>query len=116
MTKQTNVNGTDEAWETGALGRDEEFVRVSDDVDSNAIDEALELQMISIRLQKSLIEDFKKLGKLNGIGYQPLMRQALMRFAEGEKRMLLTRAVNQAAQEMTEAREVEEEQQQTACG
>ena len=45
--------------------------------------------MISIRLSKSLIEDFKNIASIHGLGYQPLMRQALERFADGEKRMLL---------------------------
>ena len=45
--------------------------------------------MISIRLQKSLIEDFKLLADLHGLGYQPLMRQILTRFADSEKKRLL---------------------------
>jgi hypothetical protein len=56
---------------------------------SQAIDEALALQLISIRLQKSLIEDFKFIATLNGIGYQPLMRQILKRFVDSEKKRIL---------------------------
>jgi hypothetical protein len=45
------------------------------------IDDALGLQAISIRLQKDLIGRFKELSLERGIGYQPLMRYALERFA-----------------------------------
>jgi hypothetical protein len=83
------IVGTPEAWEDGSLGREEEFVRVSKDVDDFALNEAAGLQPISIRLQKSLIEDFKMIAEINGIGYQPLIRQVLKRFSDSEKRRIL---------------------------
>jgi len=83
------ITSTTEAWESRELGQDEEFVQIARDVNENLIDESLELQMISIRLQKSLIDDFKMLALIHGIGYQPLIKQALKRFAEGEKKCLL---------------------------
>ena len=83
------IVGTPEAWEDGSLGQDEEFVRVSKDVDDAALNDAAGLQPISIRLQKSLIEDFKMIAEINGIGYQPLIRQVLKRFADSEKRRIL---------------------------
>ncbi|HEA54269.1 hypothetical protein LCGC14_1009770 [marine sediment metagenome] len=87
MSKKTV--GTSEAWEEGDLGQNEEFVRVSKNVDDTALNEAAGLQPISIRLQKSLIEDFKMIAEINGIGYQPLIRQVLKRFADSEKRRIL---------------------------
>ena len=42
------------------------------------------MQPISIRLPQSLIETFKLLGQEHGLGYQPLMRRVLTRFAEAE--------------------------------
>lgn len=81
--------GSPEAWEDGSLGQDEEFVRVAKDVDDAALNDAAGLQPISIRLQKSLIEDFKMIAEINGIGYQPLIRQVLKRFADSEKRRTL---------------------------
>jgi hypothetical protein len=36
-----------------------------------------------------LIEDFKLIGQLHGISYQPLMRQILQRFADSEKKRVL---------------------------
>ncbi|MEX2150967.1 MAG: hypothetical protein WD793_12190 [Steroidobacteraceae bacterium] len=89
MSKQPQVPSTDEAWDTGELGREEQFVVRAPDVDEAKIDNALDLQLISIRLQKSLIEDFKHIAALNGIGYQPLMRQILKRFADAEKKRIL---------------------------
>ena len=68
--------GNTEAWETGLLGQDEEFAEAVK-VDDKAIDDALELQMISIRMQKNLLDELKMIAELYGIGYQPLMKQIL---------------------------------------
>ncbi|WP_328188008.1 hypothetical protein [Marinobacter sp. OP 3.4] len=83
------IGSTPEAWEDGSLGRAEEYVRVAGSVDEQALNEAAGLQPISIRLQKSLIEDFKMIAEINGIGYQPLIRQVLKRFADDEKKRIL---------------------------
>ncbi len=78
----------EDAWDSGELGRDEGYARKADDVREERIDDALELQLISVRLQKSLIESLKIIAKANGIGYQPLIRQILTAFAHNElKRM-----------------------------
>lgn len=89
--KHKTISDTEEAWESGQLGQDADFAeRLPDDADTEAmIDEALGLQPISIRLEKSLIEDFKLIASLHGLGYQPLMRQALRRFADCEKKRIL---------------------------
>jgi predicted DNA binding CopG/RHH family protein len=87
----------DDAWDTGEMGRDENHVRaakMTPDIQAE-IDDAMELQMISIRLPKSLIEDFKFLGEVNGIRYQTLIRQSLVRFAEGEKKHINKKAVSE---------------------
>jgi hypothetical protein len=57
---------------------------------SKAIDEASGLHLVSVRLQKSLIEDLKAMAKDDGIGYQPLLRQILTRAvaAYKEKKMV----------------------------
>lgn len=49
-----------------------------------AIDDALGLQMISIRLQKSLLTNLKAIAEHHGVGYQPLIRDLLNRFARSE--------------------------------
>jgi hypothetical protein len=43
------------------------------------LDERLGLQTISIRLQRCLIDSLKELAEEDGIGYQPYVRQVLMR-------------------------------------
>jgi hypothetical protein len=75
---------TEDEWERGDLGRDENFVRRSPPEREDAVDDALELQMISIRLQKELIRALKAIADYHGIGYQPLMRDILARFSRVE--------------------------------
>lgn len=67
-------------WESRELGASPEHVRVVSETEASEIDDVMELQLISIRLQKQLIEDLKLIAKQEGIGYQPLIRQALTRF------------------------------------
>ena len=73
-----------EDWETGKLGRDEKHVRKSAPDRKKAVDEALGMQLISIRLQRSLIDQLKYIAQFHGIGYQPLVRDLLHRFARSE--------------------------------
>ncbi|ETS30324.1 MULTISPECIES: hypothetical protein [Photorhabdus] len=86
------IASTDEAWENGELGCSEAHIKVSDDITEDLINDALELQPISIRLNRSLIEDLKMIADLNGLGYQPLIRQVLNRFANSEKKRILVEA------------------------
>ncbi|HUX89129.1 MAG TPA: hypothetical protein VMV48_00375 [Gallionellaceae bacterium] len=80
---------TEEAWLSSELGADEQYAAVAPDDMESIINENLDLQPISIRLEKSLIEDFKLIADLHGLGYQPLMRQTLKRFADCEKKRIL---------------------------
>jgi hypothetical protein len=87
--KAKTILGTDEAWDTGQLGADRNHARrVPEDL-ARQMEESLEMQMISIRLHKSLIDSFKVLGGFHGIGYQPLMRDALTRFAASEMKSIV---------------------------
>ena len=88
MTDQTILT-SDEAWEEGVLGTDEKFVKVADPALVDAIDVAAGTQMISVRMQQSMIDDLKAIAVMNGsMGYQTLMKQALQRFIDCEKRQL----------------------------
>lgn len=49
-----------------------------------AVEQSLAMQMISLRLPNRLIDDLKLIAKNEGLGYQPLMRRVLMRFASAE--------------------------------
>lgn len=81
--------GTVEAWESGQLGENADSAKRASAEHSKAINDALGLQMISIRLPKSVIEDFKAIAQIEGVGYQPLMRTALVRFAECEAKRVM---------------------------
>ena len=88
MVKVAGMN-EDNAWESGGLGTEAAFVSKSEE--DSGVDDKLGLQMVSIRLQKSLIEDLKELSELNGIGYQPLMRQVLKRFVDAQRNIYCSR-------------------------
>jgi hypothetical protein len=83
-TTTEKVPGETDAWESGELGRDDQYVRRSVPDDESAVDEALDLQMISIRLQKELIRELKFIAKYHGVGYQPLIRDVLGRWTRSE--------------------------------
>jgi uncharacterized protein (DUF4415 family) len=84
------IAGTPEAWDERLLGADEQHVAAASPEDDAALDQALGLKLISIRLPESLIEDFKNIAIINGggMGYQTLMRQILKRFAASELKMI----------------------------
>lgn len=78
-------------WEDGELGRSEEHVAVS----TTDVDDALGMQMISIRLQKRLLGDLKKIADHHGIGYQPMIRDLLNRFVHSEMKQLLNKRLRE---------------------
>jgi predicted DNA binding CopG/RHH family protein len=63
--------------------------------EAQAIDDALGLQMISIRLQRSLLNNLKLIADHHGIGYQPLIRDLLNRFAKAEMKQILSELVEE---------------------
>lgn len=85
----TKIAGTEEAWESRKLGADAAHAKPVSAEYTQQIEESLGLQMISIRLDKGLIDSFKAIGAFHGLGYQPLMRDALKRFAEHELRNIV---------------------------
>ena len=103
------IESTNEAWEDRLLGASDEFASVAE-VDNDALDESLGLKMISIRLEKALIDDFKFIASLNkGMGYQTLMRQALKRFVMGEKKIIAAAMANEKAAMEAAAAQIEQE-------
>lgn len=94
------IPGTEEAWDEGILGSEEKYVgHLSPEelaAEATLIHESMGLQPISIRLERALIEDFKAIATIHGLGYQTLMRQALKRFADCEKKQLLRDVAAQA--------------------
>lgn len=73
-------------WETGQLGLDKKCAVAAPESVETEVDNALAMQLISIRLPKDLIEDLKLIAKKEGLGYQPLIRRLLVRFATAEMR------------------------------
>lgn len=103
--KKEKIIGTAEVWESGELGQDVEHAVVAPVALAQQIDDVLGLQMISIRLPKELIDDFRMIAQVNKIGYQPLMRDALKRFAEAElKKMAVQYANDKATKEQVKSK------------
>ncbi len=67
-------------WEAGKRGSNSIAASHEDEA---ALDEAMELQMISIRLPQSVVENLKTMAKKEGIGYQPYTRQVLIHHTQG---------------------------------
>lgn len=62
----------------------EQRAAAMDPAEAEKIDEAVGLQMISIRLERALLGNLKLIAKHHGVGYQPLIRDLLNRFARSE--------------------------------
>ncbi|MEX0963361.1 MAG: hypothetical protein WDZ52_04870 [Pseudohongiellaceae bacterium] len=89
--KSDKIEGTVEAWESGKLGNDEEHAKLAPIEAQKALDNATGLKPVSIRLPVSLIEELKVIADFNQIGYQPLIRKHLQRFASAELRAMAIR-------------------------
>lgn len=87
----------DDRWDTGVLGRDMENAKEANLTpdDAEQVSAAVGLQMISIRLPKPLIDDFRFIADTQGLRYQTLMRQALARFAECEIKQMARQAATE---------------------
>ncbi len=70
----------EEKWENGELGASEEFVRKVSKKREQQIDEALNLSVVTIRLDVDLIEELKVIARDEGVTYQALIRQILTRY------------------------------------
>lgn len=89
MNKLKRIEGTDDAWESGQLGESAEHIAVAPAELEAAIDSALGMKAISIRLPTQLVDSYRLIATHHGIGYQPLMRDILQRWVkEGLKEVL----------------------------
>jgi len=64
--------------------------------EAEAVDRALGLQMVSIRLQPELIATLKQIAAHHNIGYQPMIRDLLNRFAASQLRQILQETAERA--------------------
>jgi len=92
----------------GKYGNDEESVRAGKE--DGKLDERLGLDPISIRFPKELVKDLKAIAQLNGMRYQPLIREICKRFVESEKRALRADMARRRQEELEEQRRLAEEQ------
>lgn len=103
----SKIAGTDEAWDGRELGASQAHAKVAGAEHLAALNDALGLQSISIRLPKEMIEAYKLIASHHGIGYQPLMRDILQRFVkEGLKEVVehQTKKAEQAEKRIEEMR------------
>ncbi len=80
----------EEAWEKREKGASESHTRKVSVRREKAVDDGLGLIMISIRLQKEIIDELKHLAHETGIGYQPYIRQLLVQHVRGKKKRFAT--------------------------
>jgi hypothetical protein len=105
MSKRATIRGTTEAWDKGELGLSEEHAQRVSELVEEQIEESAGMQAISIRLPRGTIQTYKLLAEMHGVGYQPLMRDAICRWAEGELKQMLVGAVEgQRKQKAADAR------------
>lgn len=76
----------EEVWENRELGASESHVRKVSHHREKLVDESLGLQMISLRLQKDLIDELKYFAHEAGVGYQPYIRQLLTRHVHTKRK------------------------------
>ncbi|NVD98416.1 CopG family antitoxin [Massilia sp. BJB1822] len=75
------IPSTAQAWESGQLGRDPQYAVPAAPELRSQIDDALGMQLVSLRLPSELIEKLLQIAHMRGIDYQPLIRHVLMEFA-----------------------------------
>ena len=94
MNAKARITPNEDPWEDRTVGTEEQFVEIATDINA-AVDAALDLHPISIRLQKNLIDNLKALSHLHGLGYQPLIRQILTRWVDSEVKVMIAQRVNE---------------------
>lgn len=92
------IEGTESAWEDGALGQSMEHAAAVPDEMQQAIDASLGMQSISIRMSKQLIDAYKLIAAYHGAGYQPLMRDILQRAVPELMKEVMEAHANKAAE------------------
>ncbi len=98
------IESTPENWENGKLGQDAQHAAkvVQTPEEDAALDAAFGLKAISIRLESEMIDQYKLVASHYGMGYQPLMRQALHRFVEAElKKIAIDAMTSEKEMEIT---------------
>lgn len=66
------------------------------DGEAEKVRRAIRLQMVSMRLQPDLVATLKQIASYHGIGYQPMIRDLLNRFAYSEIKQILQGEMDKA--------------------
>jgi len=98
-------------WESRELGADPKFARSTSVPASfhELLNKSNNMQMISIRLPKDLINDLKNISTSQKMGYQALVREVLKRFVDAEKKIMyreLMKANQELEQQLKDAEEL----------
>lgn len=101
--KQAKINNSTENWESRKLGADQKFAKAVSPEDDAALDEALSMKPISIRMPVNLLETLKLIAKFHNVGYQPLIRDVLARFSKAELRDILQKLESVGDEELYES-------------
>jgi len=110
----SRVEATADDWgPTGHLGNDAAHAQRAEE--SKNVDEALGLHPISIRFTKELVRDLKAIAQLNGMGYQPLIREVCKRFVDAEKKAILRDQALRRQRELERDRELERQAEEAAA-
>lgn len=94
----TKIHGSAENWENGKLGASPEHaVRVSDESAASVAKAAGQgMRLISMRMPDELIDVLKEIAEYRGVGYQPMVRDLLKRWAVGEIKAILEERLKDA--------------------
>ena len=112
-TIQHEIFSDVDLWESRELGANEATVKAKGmsnklkKLISNQNDQ--KMQMISIRLPISLINDLKEIGEVEGLGYQALAREVLQRFADAESRKKVNELIAQKRELQRQLEEMQSE-------
>jgi len=85
--KPTNPDYLHDAdkWDSRELGADAAHAKPTTVAEEQEMDDAMGLQVISVRLSKQLIAQLKLLASEKGLGYQPYLRMVLMEHVRAER-------------------------------
>jgi predicted DNA binding CopG/RHH family protein len=107
MATRRKVIDADAAWDARELGQDARYAKkVNKKLETN-LEAAMGFRLISIRMQKKLLDDLKFIAVAHNIGYQPLIRDVLSRFVDHEKKEIIRSALER---QDLERRTLEQEQ------
>ncbi|RAO75801.1 hypothetical protein [Dyella jiangningensis] len=96
MNAKSKAAEQHDPWESGELGRSMDHAEVISDDLCRAIDSSLNLHPVSIRLERSLIQNLKFIAECRGVAYQPLIRDMLNRFAVSEIKQIMSEKLEEA--------------------